>query len=76
MVTGSGFIVMDFMIGVLDGVICKIGLCLLFVKVLKMGYVGYFWGVDASRILPGILCFLYFMSGKWRNRKLLGKRGK
>ena len=36
-----------------------------------MGYVGYFMGIAFSRILPGILCFAYYLSGKWKTRKLL-----
>lgn len=71
MVTGSGFVTLGFAIGILDGVICKVGLSLLFVYVLDMGYMGLFWGVACSRILPAILCGAYYFSGKWRTRKLL-----
>ena len=71
MVTGSGFVTLGFAIGILDGVICKIGLSILFVYVLGLGYVGLFWGVACSRILPAFLCGAYFFSGKWRTRKLL-----
>ena len=71
MVTGCGFVSLGFAIGILDGVVCKVGLSLIFVNLMKMGYVGYFLGIDCSRILPGILCFWYFMSGKWKTRKLL-----
>ena len=35
------------------------------------GYLGYFLGIACSRILPGLLCFAYFLSGKWKTRKLL-----
>jgi len=71
MVTGCGFVNLGFAIGILDGVICKIGLSLLFVYVLDLGFVGLFWGVACSRVLPAILCVTYFYSGKWRERKLL-----
>ncbi|PNV61502.1 MATE family efflux transporter [Clostridium sp. chh4-2] len=74
MVTGCGFVSLGFAIGILDGVVCKIGLSLLFVHVMNMGYVGYFWGISCSRILPGLLCFSYFMSGKWKTRRLLSER--
>ena len=62
---------LDRVLGILDGVVCKIGLSLLFVNVMGMGYVGYFMGIAFSRILPGILCFAYYLSGKWKTRKLL-----
>lgn len=71
MVTGCGFVTLGFAIGILDGVLCKIGLSMFFVHVMGMGYLGLFWGVACSRILPGILCGCYYFSGKWRTRKLL-----
>ena len=70
-VTGSGFASFDFAIGMLDGIICRIGLSLLFVNVLSLGATGYFWGAALTRVIPGILVFAYFISGKWKTRKLL-----
>ena len=74
MVNGSGFVTLGFAIGVLDGLVCKIGLSLLFVNAFGMGYLGLFWGVACSRILPGLLCMAYFISGKWKTRKLLSEK--
>lgn len=74
MVTGCGFVELGFGIGILDGVVCKIGLSLLFVHVFDMGYLGLFWGVSCSRILPAILCGAYYFSGKWKTRKLLTEK--
>lgn len=71
MVTGCGFVSLGFAIGILDGVVCKVGLSMLFVYVFDMGYLGLFWGVACSRILPAILCGAYYFSGKWKTRKLL-----
>lgn len=74
MVNGSGFVTLGFAIGVLDGLVCKVGLSLIFVNVFNMGYLGLFWGVATSRILPGLLCASYFVSGKWKTRKLLTEK--
>lgn len=71
MVTGCGFVEMGFAIGILDGVLCKVGLSWFFASAMNMGYIGMFWGVACSRILPGILCGIYYFSGKWKTRKLL-----
>ncbi len=71
MVTGSGFVSLGFALGILDGVICRIGISLFFYHVLGMGYVSFWWGTALARVLTGLLCFLYFMSGKWKHRKLL-----
>ncbi len=104
MVTGCGFVSLGFAIGILDGIVCKIGLSLLFLPLFNnasgvfaffcseipqvvtdqvmatqigavhnYGYLAYFLGIACSRILPGILCFLYFLSGRWKTRKLLVK---
>lgn len=71
MVTGSGFVTLGFAIGILDGLICKIGLSMLFANVFGMGYLGLFWGVSLSRLLPAFINIGYFVSGKWKTRKLL-----
>ncbi len=74
MVTGCGFVSLGFLIGILDGVICRIGFSLLFVYGFHLGAEGYWWGTAFARTLPGLLCFAYFMSGKWKTRKLLAER--
>lgn len=74
MVTGSGFVTLGFVIGILDGVICRIGFSLIFANVFSMGALSYFWGTACCRILPCLLCFCYFMSGKWERRKLLSEK--
>jgi putative MATE family efflux protein len=71
MVIGCGNAALNFILGLLDGVVCKIGLGLLFGIVMGMGAVGYFWGTALSRLIPGIIVILYFLSGKWAERKLL-----
>jgi putative MATE family efflux protein len=73
MVTGCGFVELGFAIGILDGVICKIGLSIIFLK-LGVGETSYWWGTALSRFLPGVLCMIYFYSGKWKTRKMLSDR--
>lgn len=71
MVTGSGFVSLGFAVGLLDGVICKVCLSLFFIYVMNMGYLGLFRGVACSRVLPALIYAAYFISGKWKTRKLL-----
>lgn len=71
MVTGSGFVSLGFILGIMDGVVCRIGFSLLFLYVFNYGVVSFFWGTAFSRTIPGLICFIYFISGKWRTRKLL-----
>lgn len=80
MVIGSGNAALNFVIGILDGVVCKVGLSLLFVYVIFqvtpetdwfMTTLGYFWGTGLSRVLPAFVCIAYFFSGKWKNLSLV-----
>lgn len=71
MITGCGFVEMGFAIGVLDGVVCKIGFSLIFLHLLGIGETSFWWGTTVSRFLPGCLCLAYFISGKWKTRKML-----
>ena len=71
MVIGSGYASMNFAVGILDGIVCKIGLGILFGYAMKMGAVGFFIGTAWSRAIPAMICFTYYISGKWKTRKLL-----
>ncbi len=80
MVIGSGNATLNFIIGILDGVVCKVGLSLLFVNVIfqvtaetdwATTALGYFWGTGLSRVLPALVCIVYFYSGRWKKRALL-----
>ncbi len=80
MVIGAGNAMLNFAIGILDAIICKIGLSMLFVYVIwrvtpqsdwMKTALGYFWGTGLSRVLPAILCMIYFYSGVWKKNTLL-----
>ena len=71
MVIGAGFASLNFVIGILDGVICKVGFALVLVYTFDMGVYGYWWGTAISRLLPGLICAAYFFGGKWKTRRLL-----
>ena len=74
MVVGSGNATLNFVVGILDGIVCKIGLSLLFAYALNWGVTGFFTATAWSRALPGIICVVYFFSGKWKTRKLLTEK--
>ena len=69
--TGCGDVNFNFAIGILDGMVCKIALSLLFMNVFGLGYIGLFMGNSCSRVLSVIIYVVYFHSGRWRRRKLL-----
>ena len=70
--TGAGAAGLCFMIGILDG-ICRIGACVIFVAIFHSGATDYFWGGVACHVIPGLMCMVYFLSGKWRTKKLLSE---
>jgi len=74
MVTGSGFAMLGLAVGILDGVVFRLSFSYLFATVLEMGVDGYFLASALARLGPVIICGGYFLSGKWRTRKLLVKR--
>jgi putative MATE family efflux protein len=73
MVIGSANSSLNFVVGILDGVVCKVGLSLIFAYPLAMGAYGYFWGIALSRAMPLTICMFYYFSGMWKNRKLMIK---
>ena len=74
MVIGSGFASLNFAIGILDGVVFKVGLALVLVYGFHLGIYGYWWGTAFSRLVPGLVCLGYFLSGKWKTRRLLSEK--
>ena len=74
MVTGSGFAILGLAVGILDGVVFRLLFSYLFATVLGMDVVGYFLASALARLGPVLICGGYFLSGKWRTRKLLVKR--
>ncbi len=75
MVLGSGNASLNFVIGITDGVICKVGFGVLLAYVFNMGYLGFWWGNAFSRAIPGLMCLIYLLSRKWEKRKLLTEPG-
>lgn len=74
LVTGAGEVTLGLFVGILDGVICRIGISLFCVHVLDLGALSYFWGTALCQLVPGFVCLGYFLSGKWKTKKLLSER--
>lgn len=70
-VTGSGNVKLSFLIGVLDGVVLRLGISFALAYGFGMGVIGFFYGNALARLGPVLLSSIYFYSGKWKTRKLL-----
>lgn len=69
-VLGCGNSTLNFVIGIIDGVICKVGFGVILAYAFNMGYLGFWWGNGFSRAIPGLICLLYMLSGRWKTRSL------
>lgn len=68
-VDGVGAAMLGLVISVLDGVVARIGLCILLGSV--MGLEGYWLGNALAGFVTTIMAGAYYYSGKWKNRQLL-----
>jgi len=65
---GMGFPLMNFILGIFDGVVMRIGLCILLGDVLGMGIQGYWIGSAAAGFAFFLVMLPYFLSGRWKKR--------
>ncbi len=63
---GMGFPVMNFALGILDGVVMRIGLCVLLAQVFHMGVMGYWLGGALAGYAFFLVMCPYYLSGRWK----------
>lgn len=66
---GMGFVAMNFTLGILDGVVIRIGLSLLLGRTLGFGVQGFWMGSALAGLTFFVVMFPYLLSGKWKKRK-------
>jgi Na+-driven multidrug efflux pump len=71
-VDGVGHSMLGLVISILDGVVARIGLCILLGKALGMQ--GYWLGNAAAGFVSTILAGVYYLSGRWQKRQPLLKK--
>lgn len=71
LINGSGNAKLNLVVGLLDGVICRIGLALLLGLALDMGIMGFWLGNAFAGYMPFLIGGVYFLTGKWKTRKLI-----
>ena len=64
---GMGFPLLNFLLGLFDGVVMRIGLCLLLGDWLGLGIRGYWIGSAAAGFAFFLVMLPYFLSGKWKD---------
>jgi Na+-driven multidrug efflux pump len=71
LINGSGNSKLNLIVGILDGVVARIGLCLLLGEALGMGVYGYWYGAAFAGFTPFVIGGIYYLTGKWRTRKYI-----
>ena len=68
---GIGNAKMSFVVGLIDGVVARVGLAMLFGLTLNMGIMGFWLGDICASFMPFVICGAYFWSGAWKKRSLV-----
>ena len=68
LINGSGNAKLNLIVGLLDGVICRVGLALLMGLAMGMGIMGFWLGNAFAGYMPFLIGGVYFLTGKWKRR--------
>ena len=68
LINGSGNAKLNLIVGLLDGVICRVGLAMLMGLVMGMGIMGFWLGNAFAGYMPFLIGGVYFLTGKWKRR--------
>lgn len=71
LINGIGNGSLSLITALLDGVVVRIGLCILLSGPCGMGVWGYFWGNALAGYVSTIIGDFYYFSGLWKKRKLM-----
>ena len=73
-VNGIGFASLGMVSGMLDGVVARIGLAMLFGSVLGFGIQGYWIGSALAGYVSALIAGIYYYSGRWKTRELITQK--
>lgn len=69
LINGLGHSKINFLMGVVEGFVLRIGLTYLLGVVLDLGIYGFWYGSTIASYGYGLVVFPYFFSGAWKKRK-------
>lgn len=73
LVMGSGFAKFNLAVSVFDGIVLRVGLSILLGAVCGYGVEGFFWGDNLAALGTAIPSTVFYFSGVWRRRTLIGE---
>ena len=71
LINGVGNFKLNFAVGILDGVLLRIGLSVLLGTVCGLGIFGFWYGHAIAGFTPFVMGGIYFLTGRWRTRKYI-----
>ena len=66
LINGSGNVKVNFATAIMDGIVLRIGLSLLFGIAFGMGYMGFFLGDALAGFTPFVIGCVFYASGRWK----------
>ena len=70
-INGVGNATLSFIIGIMDGVVARVGVALLIGVVMGYGIYGFWYGSAVAGFVTAAIGFGYYASGKWQTHRLL-----
>ena len=71
LINGVGSPGLNMSVGIIDGVICRIGLSILLGVTCGLGIHGFWYGSCFAGYAPFLIGLVFFISGKWKHMKLI-----
>ena len=71
LINGVGNFKLNFAVGILDGVLLRIGLSILLGITCGFGIFGFWYGHAIAGFTPFIIGGIYFLTGRWKTRKYI-----
>ena len=71
LINGSGNSKLNLLVGLLDGVVFRIGLSVLMGVAMGMGIMGFWLGNALAGYVPFVFGCIFYFSGSWKKRRLV-----
>ena len=70
LINGSGHTKINFTTAILDGIVMRIGLAVLFGLVMHMEYTGFWLGDALAGFTPFLIGLVFYVTGAWKKQAL------
>lgn len=71
LINGVGNFKLNFLVGILDGVVLRIGLSVVLGIYCGFGIFGFWYGHAIAGFTPFVIGSIYYLTGRWRTRKYI-----